>query len=230
MGLNTQWNGGIMKNGPGGGQKINLLYETLKELKEEQIILITDSYDVIMSSNSKEIIEKYKKFNKDIVFASESCCWPNKNIAQNYPQITGKKNIYLNSGGFIGKVKTIRTIISTVKNNCDDQEWYTRIFLSEEGRKIITLDYNCEIFQCLNEAEEELKIDFTKSRIRNKNNNTYPCQIHGNGGPSRKLLLNKYENYLMKNWTDTYGYNTKNIKDLQNIKSLKIYILLLGKR
>lgn len=225
MGLNTQWNGGNMKNGPGGGQKINLLYETLKELKEEQIILITDSYDVIMSSNSKEIIEKYKKFNKDIVFASESCCWPNKNIAQNYPQIIGKKNIYLNSGGFIGKVKTIRTIISTVKNNCDDQEWYTRIFLSEEGRKIITLDYNCEIFQCLNDAEEELKIDFTKSRICNKNNNTYPCQIHGNGGTTRKLLLNKYENYLMKNWTDTYGYNTKNIKDLQNIISLKIYIL-----
>ena len=68
MGLNTEWNGGNMASGPGGGQKINLLLNTLNDLKDEQIILVTDSYDVIMSANSKEIIEKYKSFNKNIVF------------------------------------------------------------------------------------------------------------------------------------------------------------------
>ena len=67
MGLNTEWNGGDMANGPGGGQKINLLMNELNKLNDEQIVLVTESYDVIMSSNAKEIINKYRSFNKNIV-------------------------------------------------------------------------------------------------------------------------------------------------------------------
>lgn len=225
MGLNTKWNGGNMALGPGGGQKINLLYDTLTELRDDQLILVTDSYDVIMSANSKEIIDKYKKFNKKIVFASESSCWPDKSMMSRYPKVSGRKNIYLNSGGFMGDVKTIKSILSTVPNNCDDQEWYARLFLSEKGRELIALDYNCELFQCLNDAENELQINFSKSRIYNKVSHTYPCQIHGNGGSSRKLLLNTYENYLMKNWTDTYGYNCKNMRSLEQNKSLTLMVI-----
>ena len=33
--------------------------------------LVTDSYDVVMSANSKEILDKYKKFNK-VVFRNLS--------------------------------------------------------------------------------------------------------------------------------------------------------------
>lgn len=224
MGLNTDWKGGNMADGPGGGQKINLLMKELSKLKDEQIVLVTDSYDVIMSANSKEIIDKYKAFNKDIVFATESTCWPDKNIADKFPKIQGKKNLYLNSGGFIGDVASIKKIISTVPSNSDDQRWYIQMFLSESGKQYMALDYNCEIFQCLNNAETELEINKAKSRIHNKNNNTFPCQIHGNGGPSRKLILNQYENYLMKNRTDTYGYNCKNDIEIKNKQSMTIYI------
>lgn len=229
MGLNTDWNGGNMAYGPGGGQKINLLMKQLNELKDEQIVLVTDSYDVIMSANSKEIIHKYKAFNKNIVFASESTCWPDKNMADNFPKILAKRNLYLNSGGFIGDVKTIKKIVSIVPSNSDDQLWYTTIFLSELGKKYMTLDYNCEIFQCLNDAEIELEINFSKSRIHNKINNTYPCQIHGNGHLNRKLLLNQYENYLMKNRTNIYGYNRNNDLSLDKFQSITIYIHFINK-
>jgi len=224
MGLNTQWNGGNMAAGPGGGQKINFLLETLNELQDHQIVLVTDSYDVIMSANSKEIIKKYKEFNKNIVFASESACWPDRNKANEFPKILDKRNLYLNSGGFIGDVKTIKKIVSTVPGNSDDQRWYTTMFLSESGKKYMTLDYNCEIFQCLNDAEKELEINFSKSRIHNKINDTYPCQIHGNGALNRKLLLNQYENYLMKNRTNIYGYNRNNDLSLDKFESITIYI------
>ena len=225
MGLNTKWNGGNMANGPGGGQKINFLFDTLNELNDDQIVLVTDSYDVIMSSSSKEIIEKYKSFNKNIVFASESSCWPDRHIADKFPKINEKKNLYLNSGGFIGDVASIKKIVSTVPGNSDDQRWYTQIFLSDEGKDIIALDYDCKIFQCLNDAEIELEIDYHKARIKNINNNTYPCQIHGNGGPSRKLKLNEYENYLIRNRTYSWGYNAgKYDIDIKNIQSITIYI------
>ena len=69
MGLGKKWNGGNMAKGPGGGQKINLLLETIKEMDDDKIVLVTDSYDVIMTANSKEILRKYKKFNSTLVFA-----------------------------------------------------------------------------------------------------------------------------------------------------------------
>ena len=245
MGLNTQWNGGNMSNGPGGGQKINLLLETLNDLNDNQIVLVTDSYDVIMSANSKEIIKKYKKFNNNIVFATESCCWPDKHKSNLFPKIKNRKNLYLNSGGFIGDVKSIKQLIDSVPNHSDDQRFYIDIFLGLKHKKSnnlngisgpgahlksnlnsnIVLDYNCEIFQCLNDAETDLFIDFSKSRIFNKITKTYPCQIHGNGAQSRKNFLNSYENYLIKNWSESYGYNKKNIIDITDLnKNLTIYI------
>ena len=226
MGLGEKWNGGNMSAGVGGGQKINFLMQTLSTIDEEQLILVTDSYDVIMTSNSEEIIKKYKTFQIPIVFAAESCCWPNKNLASIYPS-SPTANKYLNSGGFIGKVKDIKKILplNTISSNSDDQLYYSNKFLSQDGEKLIKLDYNCDIFQCLNNAESELEILYGKSRIKNKITNTEPCQIHGNGPQSRKNYLNRLESYLMKNWTNVWGYNNKNM--LQTIpKNIKIMIFI----
>jgi GR25 family glycosyltransferase involved in LPS biosynthesis len=229
MGLNTDWNGGDMANGPGGGQKINLLENELNKLNDEQIVLVTDSYDVIMCSNAKEIIDKYRSFDKNIVFATESICWPDKDIAHKFPSVINRQNLYLNSGGFIGDVKSIKHIISSVPSNSDDQRWYIQKFLSETGNKYMTLDYDCKIFQCLNNAETELDIKFNKSRLYNKYTETYPCHIHGNGGVSRKLKLNQYENYLSNNRTNIYGYNCKNDIELSKVKpNITVYVQFTG--
>jgi len=137
----------------------------------------------------------------------------------------------LNSGGFIGDVKTIRKILTNIPNNSDDQRWYQDIFLSDTGKKYMELDYNCEIFQCLNDAEEEIDLHFSKSRVYNKITNTYPCQIHGNGPQTRKNYLNRLESYLMKNWTDIWGYNKKNLMDIEktpiSARGLSIYIQIV---
>jgi lysyl hydroxylase/galactosyltransferase/glucosyltransferase/procollagen-lysine,2-oxoglutarate 5-dioxygenase len=230
MGLGDNWEGGNMSRFPGGGQKVNLLIKTIENMEDDKIILVTDSYDVIMSANSKEILDKYKKFSKKLVFATESDCWPDEDKADNFPKILNKKNIYLNSGGFIGDVKTIKEFIKNIPNDADDQRWYQNMFLSESGKKYMELDYNCEIFQCLNDAEDELQIHFSKSRVYNKVNDTYPCQIHGNGPITRKTFLNRFESYLMKNWTDIWGYNKKNLMDIDNLKKMKeltIYIQIV---
>ena len=200
-------------------------------MNDDQIILVTDSYDVIMTANSDEILQKYKSFNKPIVFACESCCWPDETKEKEYPRILNRENIYLNSGGFIGNIKSIKKILSNVSNHSDDQLWYTNIFLSEKGKELIELDYDCKLFQCLNNGEYELNIDYSKSRLYNKNTKVYPCQIHGNGGLSRKSLLNQYENYLMKQWSQIYGYNStnkiENSEILRNKEMLFISIYII---
>ena len=228
MGLGTKWDGGVMADGPGGGHKINFLVKKLETLKDDEIVLVTDSYDVIMCANSYEILDKYKKFNKPIVFATESSCWPDRHKASLFPKIGNKKNLYLNSGGFIGKVKAIRDIVKEIPSNSDDQRWYIDVFLSDYGKSIIALDYNCEIFQCMNDAEKEIEVNKSKSRIYNKITTTHPCHLHGNGGPSRKDYLNKLESYLMRNWNSIYGYNKKNNLELSDLKETQIYVHILN--
>lgn len=222
MGLGDKWNGGDMSKGPGGGQKICYLINYIKHFNPEQLILVSDSYDVIMTANSKEIIKKFNEFNKPIVFASEPNCWPDKSLANKYPNVNSD-NKYLNSGGFIGKVKDILKILpETFESHSDDQLYYTKQFLNTS---LIELDYKCKIFQCLNKAENNIEILYNKSRVKNKITETLPCQIHGNGDNSRKLYLNKLGNYLSRNWTDIWGYNKKNML-LELPKSINILIYI----
>jgi hypothetical protein len=214
MGLGEKWQGGDMKKGPGGGHKINLLINTLIKMTDNEIVLVSDSYDVIMASNSNEILEKYYKFNKPIIFATESICWPDSEKEVYFPLVRNRSNIFLNSGGFIGTVGSIKYILKNIDNKSDDQRWYIDVFLSDFGKKYISLDYNCEIFQCLNDAEKELEIVYNKSRVKNKITDSYPCHIHGNGGIDRKIVLNRLGNYLMNENIQYSKYNKNNlIKD-----------------
>ncbi len=220
MGLGEKWLGGDMTKGPGGGHKINLLISTLNKMNDNQIVLVSDSYDVIMTSNTNEILEKYYKFNKPIVFATESICWPDSEKDIHFPRVKNRSNIFLNSGGFIGTVGSIKYILKNIDNQSDDQRWYINIFLSDFGKKYISLDYDCQIFQCLNDAEKELKIIFDKSRVKNMITNSYPCHIHGNGGPDRKIVLNRLGNYLINN---NFQYSKYNINNLIK-KNFHLYI------
>ena len=45
----------------GGGQKVNLLKERLKNTNDEDIVLFTDSHDVIYNANINEIVGKFMK-------------------------------------------------------------------------------------------------------------------------------------------------------------------------
>jgi len=45
-----------------------------------------------MSANSIEILDKYKSFGKNIVFATESSCWPDEYRADKFPKLSNNKN------------------------------------------------------------------------------------------------------------------------------------------
>ena len=204
LGLNTIWNGGDMEKGSGGGQKVNLLKTELNSWNNEQlsstIILFSDSYDVINVSTKTEILNKYYNIinhNPNIIlFSTEKICWPNPLLEKYYPQ-TEYSYKFLNSGGFIGNAKCILEIIKeqNIKDNDDDQLYYTKIFLfnnkSLTTNKKIQLDYNCEIFQTLNNAINDITINNSNNRLTNNIFNTKPCLIHGNGPKNIKQLLQK---------------------------------------
>ena len=191
LGMDEEWLGGDLENGPGGGQKVRLLRDKMRVLNGSTPILFTDGYDVIINSHANDILKIWReKFNEKIVFASEMSCWPNPDLADDYPESTTDYR-FLNSGAFIGKVIDLYELIrETIHYSDDDQLYYTDRFLRKSHD--VVLDTNCEIFQCLNGAlqADHIHVDKTRGCIYNRHTDTYPKVIHANG-PTKNWLDNE---------------------------------------
>lgn len=91
-------------------------------------------------------------------------------------------------------------IQAPVKDKDDDQLYYTNLFLNEAIRNKlkIKLDYKSEIFQNLNGASADVKLEYNEASgeyfLKNIVTETTPNLIHGNG-PS-KVLLNNFGCYV----------------------------------
>ncbi|XP_050361429.1 procollagen-lysine,2-oxoglutarate 5-dioxygenase isoform X1 [Nymphalis io] len=214
LGMGQKWEGGNMES-PGGGQKVNLLREKLESIQlntksKEPIILFTDSHDIMFLGKIDEIVERFKKTNRRVLFSAEPFCWPDLKLAKQYPN-SSSSNPFLNSGAFIGYLQEILQILVTnkINNHDDDQLYYTKIYIQEKYRRKfdIGLDSKCTLFLNLNGAlsDVELVVNSTEDwpYIRNKAFNERPLIVHGNG-PS-KLMLNHFSNYLAKSWSVKEG-------------------------
>uniref|UniRef100_A0A0M3IB57 Procollagen-lysine 5-dioxygenase n=1 Tax=Ascaris lumbricoides TaxID=6252 RepID=A0A0M3IB57_ASCLU len=137
FGLGEQWNGGDTRIEQGGGQKVRILKRSLEIYKDRNdvILLFTDAYDVVFNGGEEQILEKFIDFYGDyrVVFAAEPFCWPQKELAPNYPLVRFGKR-FLNSGLFMGYATEIWQIINAypIADKDDDQLYYTNVYLDEK--------------------------------------------------------------------------------------------------
>ena len=138
LGLGDDWNSGKAENGvllePGGAQKIIYLRDEMRtwDKLEDTIVMFTDSYDVVFNSPPSDILDRFRKFKKGIVFSAEKSCWPDPERAEDYPESPTDYK-YLNSGGFIGYADKIFELINEdVPLEEDDQRFYTNKFFDGE--------------------------------------------------------------------------------------------------
>ena len=156
--MGEEWKGGDMDH-PGGAFKINLLKKEMEQFKDKEdlIIMFTDSYDVLLLGNQDDILNTFHKLNAKVVFGAEPFCWPDESLANDYPVVLENEKRFLNSGGFIGHAKDIYEILNydEVKDDDDDQLYYTKIYLNSElrAKHNIKLDKKSEIFHNLNGAK-----------------------------------------------------------------------------
>ncbi|XP_047131925.2 procollagen-lysine,2-oxoglutarate 5-dioxygenase 1 isoform X1 [Hydra vulgaris] len=231
-GLNEKWEGGDLENGPGGGQKINILKEALRKYKnnEDLVLMFTDSYDVVINAGSDEILKRFLKTEAKILISAEDYCWPDKSLAVKYPKVNvGYK--YLCSGGIIGYANKVYEVLSAkpVNHTDDDQLYYTQIYLEHREKYNIKLDNKAELFQNLNGNQDDVELRFDgDNHLWNKRFGTYPIVIHGNG-PS-KDYLSHLGNYLGDYWT--YADGCKSCKEntflLQDVEVTNWPKVLIG--
>ncbi|EDW79565.2 uncharacterized protein Dwil_GK20548 [Drosophila willistoni] len=221
LGMGDEWKGGDMQRA-GGGYKLNLLREAIAPHKEAQdkIILFTDSYDVIITANVEEIVEKFKESEAKILFSAEKFCWPDKTLADQYPEVEGKASRYLNSGAFIGYAPQVYELLedTPIDDTDDDQLYFTKIFLDEtkRGKLGIELDTQSRLFQNLHGAKNDVKLkvdlDSNQGILQNIDFMTTPAIIHGNG--LSKVELNAYGNYLAKTFSGICTFCLENPLEL----------------
>lgn len=183
-----------------------------RQISDDEIIFFTDGNDALLMCSEEEMLDKYYKAGKELVFSAESGCWPDEGLAQRYPPAATQYR-YLNSGGFIGKAGVVKKLLADdgwqdqnhIKSN--QYLWVKRYFTHPDK---IMLDTGCSIFhtfspevgECYTQAQKGLNIlpyylsmkqwfnanfSIRKGRIYSKITGTCPCQVHFNG-PSKVLI------------------------------------------
>ena len=211
LGKDVLWEGGTMQ-GPGGGQKVNLIREGLNNYNDNDIVMFVDGYDTFIYSSEAEILKRYFGFRAEVVFSAEKTCWPDKSIADRFPETGGYK--YLNSGTFIGTVGSLKKIFADqVENHSDDQLYCQKQYLS--GNFNITLDYESYIFFCLAGLEKSCSYNQTIDFVVNNETNCTSCVVHGNGGEYTKESFNSlyYQINEYKIYIPTQEYKDLHVLD-----------------
>ena len=182
LGNGVKWEGGTME-GQGGGHKINLVKEYIKNLDDSEVIVFLDGYDTFLSDSIDEILYRYKEWNQEIVFSSERICWPDELIAPELKALNTNQNTpfqYLNSGMYIGKVGRLKELFAEdIKNDEDDQLYCQKQYL--KNPKGIVMDVEQYIWMT-----SDFDVIYKEGQLYNPTSQCYGCAYHGNGGEKEK--------------------------------------------
>jgi len=221
IGEGVVWKGGTME-GPGGGQKINMMKEELKNYQDQDIIMFVDGFDCFINANIDDILKRYFSFRKELVFSAEKLCWPDQGIADQFPETGGYK--YLNSGTYIGTVGALKILFEKdIEDHADDQLYVQLEYLSNKHDMV--LDWESYIFFCLSGIEDSIAVNEWNQLVNTETNCT-SCVLHGNGGEYTKEVYWKYVHDLQDSQYAFYvpKYMQKDVeyidKDMILIKNL----------
>ena len=181
----------------GNAQKVALFRAYLNDLHDDQLVLLVDAYDVLITGNLTDLVTLYQtggltdgKF-KEIVFSAETTSYPDKGIGRLYANIGDDAGVggvenslfkFLNSGSFIGTTRALKKMldaISTYKSLfVSDQRAFTRFFLANED--VVGLDRRGVGFFTLHGISEDCVIDGKTNKLTNSGQT--PLVVHGNAG------------------------------------------------
>ena len=186
----------VIKQEPWKGNitKIVELAKILDTYNDNDVIIFIDAFDVLINSDKREIVDKFKSYNCDILVGAELNCFPSQ-FKKKFDEIMPKdlKNKYLNSGGYMGYVKNIKLLLKWMNNNRgdvkSDQHIMNNFFIENYNKVNIKLDTKSLIFQNMHLISWK-EIDFRGCRVYNNVLNTYPCFVHFNGGTWQTMEKN----------------------------------------
>ena len=211
--------------------RMKMYINALKNYHDDDIIILSDCYDVIIQENKDDIIKKFKEFNSKVIISSEMNLLLNAELKQfNINPMLFSHNKFLKNnlsdyiypcmGLVIGYKKQLLEVYKTLlsyKNNklikeCyEDDQCLFSFYFTEHGNKLFNLDYNQIIFGNMSGSLNRYKI--INKKLFNHKMNSSPSLLHYQGNSL------SYYNYHMI----PFGYKEIDIKpELLPIKSKKL--------
>lgn len=196
-----------------GLQRFHVLLDYLEKenLPNDQVIVVMDAADTLVTGTGKEILQEYRKSGADILISAEKFyTYQYPKYRNSYENITPNDYKYINAGTFIGTVKAVREMIeATTKLGCQDKNsgLYGAVEMGVMGAWIadninetnkIKLDYNNDIFWVTTDDKQVFydAIDSNDSLIKNSNTDTYPKILHIMGAYGRDRMKDAYEKIM----------------------------------
>ena len=218
LGKGVVWEGGDMKT-QGGGHKINLVKEYIKDKRDTDIFIFLDGYDTFLSDNITEIVSRYMEWGKDteIIFSSERYCFPDEQLGTPLKELninTQTPYQYLNSGCYIGRVGRLKELFAEPLENYDDDQLYVqKQYL--KNPKGIDLDVEQYIWMT-----HDTSVISKKGQLYNPITRCYGCAYHGNGGRREK-------EYCEQLYMEHYGVSTITYIPTKNYEVVSQDIILI---
>lgn len=173
---------------PGNGCRLVKMIEYLKTLKDDDIVMFVDAFDVLIVADKEVILDKFLKMNTPFVISAEKNCSPRRNDKDQFPPSPTQFR-WINAGSYIGYVSYLKSWLNDLQPiaaNKSDQMQMLNHYLKNPER--YTLDFHCEIFfPTYWVPAEEIVIDPINKTLFNKATGTYPCVIHENGGKKERI-------------------------------------------
>jgi hypothetical protein len=176
--------------------KCHLLQALIKigELAEQQIVLFTDAYDVLVVGHMELLLDRFHSANLDIVFSAESDFWPpegrNPLVREEFEKSASKWR-YLNSGLFMGRVWALRMMLDEClsKDYRDDQAMIQDFYYGhlDDPTVKVGIDREPNMFVSLNNSQWDF--NFSGHSVFKNGTRSALCVIHANGSKGNLLVL-----------------------------------------
>lgn len=199
LGFGQKWTGFTMK--------INLMKNYIESLPDDDIVVISDAYDVIILQDSHTILNKFYSFNKPIVISRDAN--PNFLISRyfQYKAFKPCNNNYICAGLYMGYVWAIKLLYAEMckNNNCIENDKDDQIMLSNTCNnndfynKYINIDTEYKIFyttigSSIFDPSYTSGLDsyISKNKLLIKNTNEEPSFVHGPNYTNLNIILKTY--------------------------------------
>jgi hypothetical protein len=160
-------------------------------IADDDLVLCADGYDVMLHADRAELIKAYDQLGYPIVLAGERGCWPQHfcteigSVQYDFEHAARVPYPFVNSGLVMGTAEALRATIGEMLQYpvFEDQEAWTRFYLTHQASRQVTVDDRGAIFLCLtlHNASTELRFAADYGRWINLNTMTTPLVLHGNG-------------------------------------------------
>lgn len=196
LGLGAPWRG--------LGSKVDLLSGFLENKPADDVVLFIDAYDVLLLSDSADILSRFETYGASLVFSAEVSCAPDAGLKLLYnstaPASPGPF-AFANSGSYMGRVSDVKAMLDEVVLDIathhtvqgadpfrlDDQRWFNRFYLRQNARRRdqrrIVLDHAGLMFHTLHGIPVEAfsATPGATGSLRSNVTSSKPCLVHGNG-------------------------------------------------